>query len=230
MALPKVVRYTKNLFIPSLKREVAFEPFTTADEKAIILLDENSTIYDKIKLQCDIISKCCQESNIDFMNMPVIEISYIFLQLRKISVGGTLDLKLTCPDCKTEIPISINIDLIKFETEKLEDLKFNISTSDGPYIVRCSHIQPGDLKYVDPTKSSFNDAAVILRTMYKADGNNVIDLTYEEKIELFDQLDASIAEKMVNYAQNGPMLKYDLHINCPECGKEIETKLQDFFI
>lgn len=230
MALPQVVRYTKKIYVPSLDREIDFEPFTTADEKAIILLDQSSSQYDKVKLQCDIISKCCKESDINFNKMSVVELSYIFLQLRKISVGGTLDLNFTCTECGTEMPISLNIDLVKFDREKLKDLTMDLNTVEGPYIIKCSHIIPEDLKYITAGESKFTDVAVILRTMYKADGNNIIELTYDEKIELFEQLDASMAERMVKYVQEGPTLVHDLTISCPECGKEVKTRLQDFFI
>lgn len=230
MALPKVIHPTKKIQIPSLGRELEFEPFTTQDEKAIILLDKDASLYEKCKLQKEIIEKCCRSVGVDFSTLSTIELAYVFLQLRKISVGGALELSTTCPKCNEEIPTSIDIGLVQFEVDKLKPLTFTLNTSDGPYIVECTHIRPDDLQYINSEKINFEDMAVMLRSMSKPDGNDIIEFTHEEKLELFNQLDSTSAEKIVKYANNAPKLVYHMKIICPECNHEFEGDLQDFFI
>ena len=60
MALPKVIHPTKKIHIPSLNIDAEFEPFTTADEKSIVLLDHDASLYDKARIQIDILEKCCK--------------------------------------------------------------------------------------------------------------------------------------------------------------------------
>lgn len=229
MALPKVLHPTKKIFIPSLDREVEFEPFTTQDEKSIILMDSSASLYEKSLMQQNIIEKCCQEE-IDFSNMSTVEITYLFLQLRKISVGGTLDLSAKCPECGNDISIQVDIDLIKLNTEKLKPLKFTINTDDGPYIVVCSHFRCSDLKYINVDSPSFDDASTVIRMLMRPDGNDIIELTQEEKIELFNQLDTKDAEKIVAYINDAPALEKKLEIQCGECEHKFEGELKDFFI
>lgn len=229
MALPKVLHPTKKIRIPSLEKQLEFEPFTTADEKAIVLLDHNASLYEKSLMQQNLLQKCCKEE-FDFSTLSAIEITYLFMQLRKISVGGTLELTATCPECNHDISIHVDIDLITFDPTNLKPLKFTINTDDGPYIVVCSQFTVDDLQYIDADKTSFDDAALIIRSMMRPDGNDIIELTHDEKIELFNQLDSTDAMKIVDYINKSPVLQKDLTIKCDECEHEFKGELKDFFI
>lgn len=230
MALPKVLHPTKKIHIPSLNLDLEFEPFTTVDEKAIILMDQNSSLYDKTKMQLDILQRCCKDDAEVLSTLSVIEISYLFLQLRKISVGGTLDLVVKCPQCGSDIQISVDINLIKFDPTNLEPLKFTIDTVEGPYIVICSQLIVDDLKYINENSTNIDDLAVVIRSLTKPDGNNTIDLTHEEKIELFNQLNTSDANKIVEYINSAPTMEKSLDIQCVECEHQFKGDLKDFFI
>lgn len=229
MALPKVIHPTKKIKVPSLDLELEFEPFTTADEKAIVLLEDNATLYDKCILQQNILQKCCK-SDFDFSKLSTIEITYLFLQLRKISVGGTLDLVGKCPNCGSDVAISVDISLIEFDPTNLKPLKFTIDTSDGPYIVVCTQFTCEDMKYIDPESPSVDNIATVIRSMMKPDGNDVIELTQEEKVELFNQLNTKDAEKIAEYINSSPVLEKSLDLSCGECEHQFKGELKDFFI
>lgn len=230
MTLPKVIHPTKKIKIPSLDVEIDFEPFTTADEKAIISMERNVTLYEKSKIQREILQKCCRGDASMLQNLSAIETTFLFLQLRKISVGGTLDFISKCPKCDEEIQISVDIDLIQFDATKLKPLQFTISTSDGPYIVICTQFTVDDLQYIDPENPSLDDVSVVIRTMSKPDGNDIIELTREEKLELFNQLSTEDTNKIVEYINNAPALEKVLDIECSECGHKFKGDLKDFFI
>lgn len=230
MALPKLIHPRNKIKVPSTGDILEFEPFTTQDEKAIILLDKSSSLYDKSRLQLEIIQKCCKTEGFDFSTLSCVEITYLFLHLRKISVSGILELSATCTECGEDIHISLGIDDIQFDSEKLKPLKININTVDGPYIVTVSQITVEDLKYIDGENIKFEDMAVVLRSMMKPDGNDIIEFTQDEKIELFNQLDATTAQKIVDYVNDSPKLEKRLEIECPECGHKFEGDLKDFFI
>ena len=229
MALPKVLHPTKKIKVSSLDIELEFEPFTTADEKALILLENNASLYEKSKMQLDILQKCCKEGGEVLSSLSAIEITYLFLQLRKISVGGTLDLVVKCPKCNQDIPISIDINLIQFDSTKLKPLKFTIDTDDGPYLVVCSHFTIDDLQYISDNPS-FDDLSNVIRSMVKPDGNNEIILSKEEKLELFNQLNTTDTNKIVEYINNAPALEKTLEITCTECEHQFKGELKDFFI
>lgn len=230
MALPKVLHPTKKIKIPSTGVELEFEPFTTADEKAIVLMDKNCSLYEKSKIQKDILQKCCRGNPEELENLSVIETSYLFLQLRKISVGGTLELVVECPECHQELPVSIDIDLVEFDPTNLKPLQFTVETDDGPYIVMCSQFIVDDLQYLNAENPTFDDVSLVIRRMMKPDGNDIIELTREEKIELFNQLDNTNAQKIVEYINKAPVLEKVLDITCTECGHTFKGEMKDFFI
>lgn len=230
MALPKIIHPTKKIKIPSLNVEADFEPFTTEDEKAIVLLGQNASIYDKARIQLEIIEKCCRSENINFHTLAVSEISYIFLQLRKISVSGGLELGMKCQKCGEEFPFTIDIDSIEFDPTNLKEDKILIDTSDGKYFLVYSQIRVDDLQYIGKAGEEYNDAAQVLRMLMRPDGNDIIELTPEEKIELFGQLDISSVQKIADYLNKCPQMAHHIEVICPECGEKIEGELRDFFI
>lgn len=229
MSLPKFIKPLKKIHIPSLDRDVEFEPYTTADEKAIISMESAST-YEKCKIQLDILAKCCMDKTVDFESLCVMEISWLFIQLRKISVSGTIDLTTKCQKCEQDVNISINIDDVTFNSEALKPLEFQLQTSEGPYILHCEHFRCSDLQYIDADNIKYDDLARYIRYMYQADGNNILELTPDEQVEVFLQLDASSAKKIADYSTTMPKMKYKIALDCPECGQHIEGELEDFFI
>jgi hypothetical protein len=230
MALPKVIHPTKKIHIPSLNIDAEFEPFTTADEKSIVLLDHDASLYDKARIQIDILEKCCKTQGINFHKLAAVEVSYLFLQLRKISVSGGLELSIQCSKCGESFPVTIDINSIKFDPTNLKEDKVLIDTSDGNYYIVFSQLRPDDLKDASPDGNSYDDAALVLRQMMRPDGNDVIDLTVDEKRELFSQLDLGTVTKIADYVNNCPNLSHHVEVVCPECGEKIEGELNDFFI
>lgn len=230
MSLPKVLHPTKKIRVPSLDRELEFEPFTTGDEKTIVLMEKDASLYDKSMMQLKILQKCCKDEPEVLEGLAAIEITYLFLQLRRISVGGTLDLAIECPECHEQIPITVDIDLIEFDPKNLKPLQFTIDTVDGPYLVVCSQFIIEDLKHINTENPGFDDVALVIRRMMQPDGNNIIELTNEEKHELFEQLDSKDTERIVEYLKNAPTLEKTLDIECPHCNHKFKGELKDFFI
>lgn len=227
----KVITPTQNIMVHSLKKMVEFEPFSTKIEQSIISISDEASLYEKTLIQVQALQACCK-AEIDFTQLPVSEISWLFMQLRKISVGKTLDLQTVCQKCEQEIKFKIDIDTIKFEPEKLKPYEFQIQTSAGPYIVHCEHLKLNDLKDIK-LENDIPDMSILakyLRWMSRLDGNNVINLTDSEKLELFGQLEASIAHEIGKYAQEQPKMNLEIEIECPECGEIRKGSLTDFFI
>lgn len=230
MGLPiKVITPTQKITIPSLKRAADFEPFNTRIEQAIINISEEASIYDKSLIQLKALESCCKDTTVDFHSLPVAEIGWLFIQLRKISVGRTLDLQTHCKKCENDITFKIDIDSIEFESENLKPFEFQIQTSEGPYIVHCEHLRVDDLKDMDVDNTDLSVLAKYIRWMSKPDGNNVLELTDPEKLELFGQLEASMAHKIGEYSKTQPKMKFHVSIECPECGEINEGELTDFF-
>lgn len=230
MALPKLVKATKPIYIPSLGKEAMFEPFTTEDEKSIVLLEQTASSYEKCLVQLNILKKCCQDQSINLDELSIIEITYLFLRLRAISYSEVIELETECPKCKTHIKLNVHINDIKLDATALKPLKLTLNTTDGVYIVTATQYTVEDLKHMDFEHITLDDGALVLRQMMKSDGNDIIDLTVEEKRELFNQLDIKDAQKIAEYINSNTKLTYNISLECPECGEKIEGELQDFFI
>lgn len=227
--LPKIVLPKKGIFIPSLNREVLFSPFTVAIEKAVLSIDESSSVYVQMSTILDIIKVCCQESNINFENMNINELSFIFVHLRKISVSSLITLHHTCNCGRTKI-VDINIDDIKYDAELQKPKIFEVETSDGKYKIEIGY--PTCKDYVDinynTNEADMQYIARHIRRYYAIDGNNEIELTSEDKEALLAQLPPAQAKKIVEYASNAPVPYYNVEVQC-ECGEIYKEKIINFF-
>ena len=230
MALPKLVKVTKPIHIPSLNKDVLFEPYTTEDEKSIVTLEPNASAYLKSLTQLNILKKCCQDETVDLDSLSVVEISYLFLKLRGISFSEIIELETHCKKCDTPTKISVNINDIKIDESSLKPLKLKVDTSDGIYYIIATQYTVDDLQYIDMDNVSFDSVALVLRQMMKSDGNDIIELSHDEKIELFSQLDLNDSKKLVDYISSSSKLNYHVEFECGNCGEKIEGDLQDFFI
>ena len=232
MAIPKLVKVTKPIHIPSLDKDVLFEPFTIEDEKAIVTLEENSSSYHKSLVQLNILKKCCQDPTVNFDAMSIVEIAYLFLKLRGISYSDIIELEVECKKCKESVKLTMNIKDVEIDASLLKPLRLTVNTTDGNYFIIATHYTVADLEYidVDSTNPDINSLSLVLRQMMRVDGNDIIDLTNEEKRELFSQFGIEESKKVLDYISSNSKLKYHLDFKCPHCGEEYEWDIQDFFI
>lgn len=228
--IPRIVLPKKAIFVPSFNREVIFSPFTIGTEKAILTLDEkHTTVYEQISMILDIVKSCCQEPDIKFDNLGLNELTYIFIHLRKISISSVISIKIPC-ECGKQHQLDINIDDIKFDAEKLKSKVFEVDTDNGKYKIEIGY--PGykdysDIKY-DSETADFQYVSRHITKYYSVDGNDIIDLTSEDKESLLSQLPPAYAKKIADFASNAPVPYYEAEIQC-DCGKVVKETIKDFF-
>ena len=64
----------------------------------------------------DVITQCILSKGIKVDKLATFDIEYLFLNIRGKSVGEHIEVMVTCPDDeKTQVPMSINIDSLKFK-------------------------------------------------------------------------------------------------------------------
>ena len=118
MPLPTISTPTYELIIPSSNRKIKYIPFLVKEEKILILAMESQDTKQIARSVKDVLTKCILSKGIKVEKLSTFDIEYLFLNIRGKSVGEHIEVMVTCPDDeKTQVPMSINIDDIKIQTE-----------------------------------------------------------------------------------------------------------------
>ena len=98
MGLPKIELPLSRVKLPSGK-SIQIRPFTVKEEKLLLLINQdNNSVKDINDIIRQVINNCT-EGKVDSYKLPMFDMEYLFTELRKVSVGETIDYIYTCPSC-----------------------------------------------------------------------------------------------------------------------------------
>tara|TARA_Y100001938_G_C8076652_1_gene426525 strand:- start:276 stop:986 length:711 start_codon:yes stop_codon:yes gene_type:complete len=235
MALPKlsVPQYTVEL--PSTGAKLNMRPYLVKEEKLLLMALESK---DPMQIQSavqNLVRDCMGLKNID--DITSFDLEYLFLQLRAISVGEHIKVKLNCQkeDCDLYQEDSINVKELKVsgitkDKTIMIDAKKNIGvTMRYPTI---SKLEKVDLGALDKVENLIDLVTICIDTIF--DDENVYkadDTEWEELQEFVTQFSSEQFSLMQNFFSSLPAIEYKKEHTC-ECGHKsnIELRgLQGFF-
>jgi len=133
MALPQVVLPTYELEIPSNGKKIKYRPFVVKEEKLLLLAletNDEKQIEEAVKTAL----KGCIQSRVKIENLAIFDLEYIFLQIRAVSVGEIVEIKVTCKDDNTT-KVQYNLNLSEVNVIKPEGHSNKIMLSDDMGVI-----------------------------------------------------------------------------------------------
>ena len=246
MALPKIAVPTFNITIG--EKEFTLRPFLISEEKLLLLANSTEEVRDSVEATKQVVKNCLisvdGDRNYDINKLFVYELEYLILQLRKASVGNTVDIivnpsKQNCDKCNKERTCKVNLDDVKLDIPKIDN-KFLLTDNIGiclhyPYvkdILTYSAINGSNLQTV--LSAVWKCVSYIYEVT--AEGEQITyakDVTEEEGIAFLESLNANQFKLIDNFYNNLPQLTYTLKLHCNACGHDEEYVLKglsDFFV
>lgn len=228
--IPNIAQESELITLPVSKKEIEIRPFLVKEQKILLKTDETdiSAVTESVK---KIISACILTEGIDIEELPPVDIEYLFIRLRIISVGETIQLKYKENCCGEDgIPLEIDLrEVIVVNPEISQNIKL---TKDVGVKMRIPTPQ-----MISSVKGKDVDAIIGLITkcihsIYT--DTEVYSNTSEEEIEEWVlNLNKTQLEKISDFFKSLPHLKYTKTFVCAKCNKDITINLkdiQDFFI
>jgi len=236
MALPQVVLPTYELEIPSTGKKVKYRPFVVKEEKLLLLAletEDEKQIEDAVKT----LLKGCIQSRLKIEDLAIFDLEYIFLQIRAVSVGEIVDLKVTCrDDDTTQIKYSINLSEVKVTKPEGYSNKIMLTDSLGVIMKYPSwnEFVTGSIMGQSPSVSGIVD--IIAKCIDQIfDGEDVYDsstTTKKEFTQFIENLTNSQFEKIQQFFDDSPRLEHKFTLTNPNTGVENEfviMGLSNFF-
>ena len=105
---------TYSCVLPSDGREIKFRPFLVKEQKVLVLARESENAKETLEAVKTLISNVTF-GEVNANELPMIDMDYLFIKIRAVSVGETSNIHLNCSngDCKGSGEVLINLDEVE---------------------------------------------------------------------------------------------------------------------
>ncbi len=234
--LPKIDVPIYEITLPLLQKKIKIRPFLVKEEKILLMAmeanDDNATLL-AIK---QIVNNCCIEK-IDVDSLPILDLEYIFLQLRARSIGEIIELQYRCNnDVTNEEETKKCNSIVKLEFNALE-IEPTVDENHNKKIQLTPNLGVV-MKYPDfkiMTKMEGLSETEMLSKMitgcidYVYDNEQIYyakDTKEEELIDFIDSLTREQFAKVQDFFDTIPKIKKTLNFNCGKCGYQEDVVLE----
>jgi|TARA_B100001094_G_scaffold297697_1_gene321008 hypothetical protein len=234
MALPIQATPTYVTVLPVSGFEVEYRPFLVKEQNILVQAKEG----DDAKRTMQSVKKLLQavtNDSIVIEDLPTTDMEWLFIQVRKVSVGETSKLMFPCGNttCSETADLTLNLDDIRAEGEVPEDETVMITDKVGLTlsVPTVSHVE--DIAELDEQNQAVELIKQSIVNIF--DEEQVYegaDLTREERNEFVDSLTFPQLELLGGWYDGLPKLTHTIEWTCAGCGEENKTKLegiQNFF-
>ena len=235
ISLPKF-----NTVLPVSKKKVSFRPFTVREEKILLLAKETAVPAELVGSILQVVDNCTF-GELNLNELPIVDLEYLFLQVRIKSVGEISELRYTCLNKvdgdKCGGKIDINLDLTTITASKSElSNKINITDKIG---VAFKYPTVDDSVAIISSlidKETQNDTAFLYQILdFVWEGDEIFpknETSLEEFNTFIDGLTNEQFKFISDFVDAIPSLKQTIPTKCPKCGHESKLELEgitDFF-
>jgi len=236
MALPQVVLPTYELEIPSSGKKIKYRPFVVKEEKLLLLAleaNDEKQVEDAVKS----LLKGCIQTRIKIEDLAIFDLEYIFLNIRAVSVGETVEMNITCRDDEQTIAkYTLNLLDVKVTKPEGYDNKVMLTDTMGMILKYPSFddfIRTSILGQAPTADGVIEAMASCIDQIF--DGEEVYDsstTTKKEFIEWVGGLTNKQFEKARQFFEEIPVLEHNFSLKNPNTGVESEytiSGLSNFF-
>ena len=217
MALPKINTVLYDLELPSSGKKVEYRPFLVKEEKILLMALEGKDDKEMSKAIKQIITQCVSTAGFNVNKLPMIDLEYLFLNIRGKAVGdiSTITFEHECGET-----INLDIDLSKVKVVKDKNYSDLVKITDD-VMIRLTPpgidnvIGAGDKNQIDLVMEIIRDS--IVEIIQGEDVFSAQDHTREELEEFLNSLNSGQFKKVQDYYESLPKMKQDIEYTCPKC-------------
>ena len=236
MVLPKVVLPTYELEIPSNGKKIKYRPFVVKEEK-LLLLSLESQDEKEIEKSVRALLKGCIQSRVKLEDLTMFDLEYIFLQIRAVSIGEIVDMKVTCKDDeKTQVNYQMNLSEVGVIKPEGSNPKIMLNDELGVVMKypAWNEFISGSIMGKGPSADGILDiiGGCIDQIFDKEDVYDSSTTTKKEFTEFVEGLTNTQFEKIQKFFENIPRLEHRFTVTNPNTGVDSEftiNGLTNFF-
>tara|TARA_B100000902_G_C26956481_1_gene738400 strand:+ start:21 stop:728 length:708 start_codon:yes stop_codon:yes gene_type:complete len=221
MGLPITEYPLSEIYVHSLKEKVQFRPFLVKEEKLLVLAAESGEAEDMVKASQQIVTNC-SFGKVEGDKIPIFDMQKIFIELRKMSVGDTVEAVFACGVEECQEKATVVIDLNDFELKEDESHSPTIQLTEG-LSIEMRYPKTEELKEIAGTNTHaeiYSTAAKCIDKIYMEDAVYTAEETsFEERLEFIENLTSDAFENVRNFFETMPVMEHTIEFQCKKCGK-----------
>jgi DNA-directed RNA polymerase subunit M/transcription elongation factor TFIIS len=235
MSLPIILNTpTYEVELPLSKLTVKYRPYLVKEEKLLMMAMESQDQKMIMKTVQDII-EACTFGEVKAKNLPTAELELMFLKLRTKSVGETTNVGYECKSCGTKNELSINLEAVTLNQDKVVDSKIMLTDTVG--VIMKFPTSDDVAKVLNSKDGEVKNTFAIINSCIEAifDDNGVYEAANLDKkeVETFvESLNSQQFQKIQAFFEGIPRLSHDASFDCEKCGAHnnlVIEGLQAFF-
>ncbi len=234
MALPKLeaARYIAEL--PISKKKVEYRPFLVKEQKVLLIALESEETEQATSSMMELLQNCVfnHEEIGKLEDLPMMDIEFLFVQIRIKSVGETVDVIIPCDKCADTTELTIDLTEAGV-TGEVPDPKIELLDGIGMTLSYPTMTMAMQEESDEQTEAVFNMIYNSIETIYN--GDEVFtrdDIDRKELEEFLDQFTADQFQKVQDYFMNTPRYSKNVNFVCSKCETVNDKELvgvMDFF-
>lgn len=229
MSLPKIAKITHELTIPSTGKKVKYRPFLVKEEKVLILAQESGSQKEVARAIKDVIAACVQTRGFKIDELATFDIEYLFLNIRGSSVGGDVEVIVTCPDDEvTRVPVTIYLDdiAVVFDDEHSQTIKLDDTYSVKMKYPTMEMVMDTDAENVDVEQSLELIAGCIDQIYSEEESWAAADSSTKELVAWIEELEPKQFQQLERFFETMPKLSHTITVKNPETGVDNDIVLE----
>ena len=236
MALPKLDLPIYELTLPSTKKKVKYRPFLVKEEKVLLIALESND-EKNIKEAIVQLLKGCIQTRLKVENLSIFDLEYLFLNIRAVSVGEQVEMKITCTDDgETEVGYTLNLTDVAVNFPKGHSNKIMLTDTTGVIMKYPSFDRFIDSNFTGKGVNQENVLNIIAESIDQIfQGDEVFDQSTtspKEFLQFVESLTNEQLTKIQEFFETAPRLEHNFKITNPKTGVESEytiSGLNNFF-
>jgi len=235
MGLPKLDTPTYELVLPSTEETIKYRPFLVKEQKLLLIAQESKDKKELLNSLSTIMNNCTF-GKINTQESYIFDIEYVFLQIRRKSVGDKVTLNLLCEDDnKTRVPTEIDLGEIKVETGENHTNK--IQLTDNINLVMSyptmNIMKKMDMLTMNET-ASFDIIKYCIHQIIQGDKiYEKADMSDVDLTEFVESMNTDNIDNILQFFNTMPKVKYTTTITNPNTNVENTINIEgidSFFI
>lgn len=233
MQLPKIQTPVYKTKLISNNKQILLRPFLVKEEKILLTSMQTQDKETIIENYIKILKNCILTENIDIENMASFDAVYIFIELRKKSMGEIINISVKDTETQKYFDVEMDLNEVKIIKNKKINEKIQLTEQIGiilkyPTIRQALDLSLEKTENLDPNK--ITDILInCIDKIYDAETvYNIEDCTKEEIIEFIDQMSTSMVSSVSEFFINIPKVIFEKEYASPFTGKMVKVRIENF--